>query len=168
MKYILLLFLLVSCKKEIVIIDEVKRYHNYLIELQELNKKNADNKTIRIKSLVLYKQGVVLADYYIGRHEECKESVYAIVDNLLDILELDLEEIEKGYHGGEALPPSAKRCYSPRDVLVHPLTVYILAKNYELKEGQRDQIESELFEIKTLIESIIDRLTSAKPRKQQQ
>jgi len=84
---------------------------------------------------------------YIEQHSQCKDYLSKVLADADKMLTLDAATVERDYHDDGALPDAEFTCYHAKDLLVHPASVVILAKNHPDDKKTRDQIIHELEEV---------------------
>lgn len=110
------------------------RYKKDLTELREhLNQKNVDMQWVKEESLSLVDQAVPLLESFAAKYPDCRELIEIVLEKRESMLEMELSEIERLYHEGEALPEADLRCYNPKEMVVHPATVYLLTQTNEVE-----------------------------------
>ncbi|MGB0453835.1 MAG: hypothetical protein ACPGJV_08980 [Bacteriovoracaceae bacterium] len=147
MKFISLIMILAltSCatKNTSSALSEYKEKASTLIKL---NKENADAKTLKNLGLELINMAKPIIAEQITKLPKCDKLLNTIIDRSDAMTKMSLEEIEVGYHGGEALPESPVECYDAKELIVHPATVVVLT-NKALTKTSRDQIHAEIEEL---------------------
>lgn len=143
-----LLFYLGGCTTTCKRADHfVKNYHNELSGLLELIKKESpDLELIKESSLTLMDLSEPIYVHYVKKSPDCRDFLKGILDKREQMLLIDLEAIERDFHEGEALPPAPDHCFHAKELVVHPATVYLLAK-LEFKEEVRADMLAELVEL---------------------
>ena len=103
--------------------------------LKELSKENLNNNKVRKKSKELTQKGIYLLKIFNKTLPKCDKYFAAIKKAAHIIPNLKLDQIEKDYHADGALPENTNaNCYHVKDLVVHPATVYAMAKNGLLKD----------------------------------
>lgn len=139
MKNIIILFLsaliLSSCAsfKE----SDSAAAHSYKKELTALRthllKKNIDMQWVKEESLGLIERATALLESFAAKYPDCRELISQVLENRERMLQMELPEIESQFHEGEALPESELICYNPKELVVHPATVFLLTQSQDVE-----------------------------------
>jgi len=90
-----------------------------------------------------------LADYLAGEfaiaYPACGPHLGAALGVLQKLDAISVDEIERSYHANDELPEAPDFCYHPRDLIVHPATVIVLARNDSA--SARRQMLAEMLEV---------------------
>lgn len=94
----------------------------------------------------LLDKAVKVTPEYIELFPSCGAHLNGALEITTRWPELTPDEIETGYHAGEALPPepTGSNCYHMKDVIVHPATALALLKQPEV---DRAQVRNEIAEV---------------------
>ena len=110
-----------------------KQIRHYTHDAKDLyfniHTKVENHKLIIKKSKDLVEQGIKIATDYALLHPACKDYLYTAIAHKEQMFQASPEDMEKLYHGDGALPKAPDKCYIPKDLIVHPATVFILATN---------------------------------------
>lgn len=125
----------------------VKNYHHELSELlQMINKESPDLELIKESSLTLMDLSEPIYMHYVKKSPDCRDFLKGVLDKREEMLLIELEAIERDFHEGEALPQAPDHCFHAKELVVHPATVYLLAK-LEFNSEVRSDMLAELVEL---------------------
>lgn len=111
-----------------------------------LIQKNVDMQRVEQEALSLMDQAIPLLKSFAAKYPDCQELIQVIIDEREKMLQMKLSEIERVYHEGEGLPESDLRCYNPKEMVVHPATVYLLT--------QTDNVEKPLMSMRAELDEL--------------
>lgn len=101
-----------------------------------LTKKNIDKQWVKEESLGLIERARPLLESFAAKYPDCGELIAEVLNNQEKMLQMELPEIERQFHEGEALPESDLRCYNPKELVVHPATVYVLTQTDDVEKPE--------------------------------
>ena len=128
--------------------DTVSQYTDLLASLQKTIQNKATPTQIEKDAKKLTTLGEMLVRQYLKKYKECDPYLTALVSAKPALSDLSLEEIEVGYHAGDKLPKmKSEKCYHVKDLLVHPATVVIMARNQLKGDNAYDKALAELIEL---------------------
>ena len=82
------------------------------------------------------------------KYPQCHKYLQKVLDNSQKMQTLSLDNIEKNWHEGEALPQDADSvCIETKELIVHPSTVVILANNDFQSKKNKEQMSDEINEV---------------------
>lgn len=106
----------------------------------------ADAASLSQQAQLLLDKAVLVTPEYIRLFPNCEAHLSAALEIESKWTSLSPDEIESGYHAGEALPPepTGSNCYHMKDVIVHPATALALLAQDAV---DRDQVRNEIAEV---------------------
>lgn len=137
--------------------SSVEHYQKKAVELyQALKQGNAANEDVMQQAHKLMEQSKrILADVMV-QAPQCGEYLGATLSAASKMLDMAPSDIEKQYHQDQGLPKAIPECNHAKDLLVHPATVYALAK---ASKNQWQQVASkEMHEVVEHAESVVAQL----------
>jgi len=112
----------------------------------EINKGNVEKAGKLAKKLV--KISTKLLPQVSAKHAQCQEYLSVALSAATKMQNISLEAIEKDYHADGKLPPvKDAKCYHAKDLLVHPATVVVLAKQSNASDQTKAQMLDEIDEV---------------------
>ncbi|MDA9189440.1 hypothetical protein N9O57_00495 [bacterium] len=125
---------------------DIQAYKESAQKLISLNNSNASEIKLKAMSLELISKATPIINSHKKRFPKCSELMDTITSSATKMTNLTLEQIEKDYHEGAALPKADDSCYEAKELIVHPATVAILTKT-KLNTESREQINEEIEEV---------------------
>ena len=114
----------------------------------QMAKERQDPKLIAIKAEEFLSQARVVVSKAKSKYPTCRPLFEAILKDEERIKSLGLTEVETLYHEGEALPETDEiACYNVKELIVHPATVVVLAKQIKFAEEHYAQMVDEMEEV---------------------
>lgn len=106
----------------------------------------ADAASLSQQAQTLLDNAVLVTPEYIRLFPNCDAHLSAALEIRTKWKTLSPDEIESGYHAGEALPPepTGSNCYHMKDVIVHPATALALLAQDDI---DRKQVRNEIAEV---------------------
>jgi hypothetical protein len=159
LKYIIscsLIILLPSCA--LLSKNPEKAFHKKTEEIVELlSKESSPNLYQKVNKMSL--ELIELAKPIVAKQKDlypdCVAFLNKVEGDLPKMKNLSLEQIEKDYHAGEALPDAPEHCFEAKEMIVHPTTVYILSKQ-PLDDISTEKALDELLELVAHFELIAE------------
>jgi hypothetical protein len=99
-----------------------------------INQKEIDVQWVKEESLSLIDQAVPLLESFALKYPDCHALIKKVISEREAMLEMELVDIERLYHEGEALPEAKLLCYNPKELIVHPATVYLLTLDNKVEK----------------------------------
>ena len=106
-----------------------------------VNSSDSSKSSIMEQSLLTIDLAKPLMNGYAKRFSNCKILTDFILSKENDILNSTPEKLEVNYHEGNSLPDFDPDCHDIKEVIVHPATVYSLAKFKNLKDSKEQMID---------------------------
>jgi hypothetical protein len=75
-----------------------------------------------------------LLESFALKYPDCHALIKKVISEREAMLEMELVDIERLYHEGEALPEAKLLCYNPKELIVHPATVYLLTLDNKVEK----------------------------------
>jgi hypothetical protein len=112
----------------------------------EINKGNVKKAGKLAKKLVSI--STKLLPQVAEKHSQCQEYLSVALSAATKMQNISLEAIEKDYHADGKLPQVKDvKCYHAKDLLVHPATVVVLAKQANKTDAVKAQMLDEIDEV---------------------
>lgn len=120
--------------------------------LQAIKGKN-DSAEVQKQAMTLTKTGLMMIPVLGKKYPQCTAYFEALVSASSQLTHVSLEAIEKDYHRDGKLPKSPDgTCYHGKDLVVHPATVVIMARD-GIKTDE--QTKSALHEIEEVLAHLV-------------
>jgi len=111
-----------------------------------INKGNVEKAGNLAKQLVTI--STTLLPQVAAKHAQCQEYLSVALSAATKMQNISLDAIEKDYHADGKLPPvKDAKCYHAKDLLVHPATVVVLAKQGTNTDTVKAQMLDEIDEV---------------------
>ncbi|MAW07788.1 MAG: hypothetical protein CME61_05840 [Halobacteriovoraceae bacterium] len=153
---ILLTLTLISCATSTAVNYEQEKsdYKNAAVNLvSTINSISFSKKAVMKQSLNAVEMAKPLIKRYAKKYPKCTILTDFILMKEKEILNSKPEQLESDYHEGNILPEFDSDCHDIKEVVVHPATVYSLAKYKNLsdsKEQMLDEMEEVLMHLDSL------------------
>lgn len=112
-----------------------------LVTQTESAQSPADLEAIRNGAADLIKLGLEIQRLYGEKNPKCVEQFKAFDAALPDMENLSIDEVEKKFHNGTALPSAPKHCYFGRSEIIHPVMNIIRLKGTWSSEVKEQVVE---------------------------
>ena len=116
-------------------------------ELIKDNKNKVSSKILIKDAQDLIKKAGPILTAFTGKYPQCEVLLNSVVKSAPAMQNLTLDQIEKQYHEGSALPKADDICFEAKELIVHPATVVIISKQKKLVKTDRIQIHDEIAEV---------------------
>lgn len=141
----LFLFVIMACSTQTSNNTQLKRVGNHIIDLA---KNRQDPQTIAMKAEEFLSLARPMVSQAKDSYPTCAPLFDAILKDEAKMKSLALSDIETLYHEGEALPETDDlSCYNVKELIVHPATVVVLAKQRPFTEEHYAQMVDEMVEV---------------------
>ena len=127
--------------------DQWLKYENLATQIKQ-NHNSAPFSELATQASNLTHLSTELLPQFIEQNAECKEYLTVAMDSVETMFSLTLEQIESDYHADGKLPAmNDVKCYHAKDLLVHPATVAVIAKELPESTESREMILDEIAEV---------------------
>ena len=128
-------------------------------QLKDIKSGSAED--IRKSAKALTDMGVEIAKAFIKKNKVCEDHVGDAIAAASEMMKISSEEIERDYHHGKKLAKTKNsQCYNAKDLIVHPATNVVLAREngVALTPSVRDEMRKEIIEVKRHLDEVGKRL----------
>ena len=128
-------------------VNDINNYKNEASKIVKLAKENLNASLLMEQSLNTINAAKLVFNQYAQKKPNCKNLINFVWNNRFKMMNSLPEDLEVNYHEGKALPKHDDECHDIKELVVHPATVYSLAKHSKNLENSKEQILDEMEEV---------------------
>ena len=120
--------------------SQLKNYQTASQQLiKQIEQPSSSNKQVAAAAEKLMEIAKPILKQFATKHSECTQYLNIVLDKAAEMTRMSEEQLEKDYHDDGALPKAAGTCYNAKDLVVHPATVVVLARQKPSKDAAKKQ-----------------------------